>query len=103
MALFGNSAPAATSTTGDLSKDVEIQQGMPTDSISDLAFSPTHDFLAMTSWDKMLTIFEVTANGAVGKWRSQTTTQQGKDEYPLCLAWSPVSSLWHLNAAQIAK
>ncbi|KAF1970525.1 Poly(A)+ RNA export protein-like protein [Bimuria novae-zelandiae CBS 107.79] len=89
MALFGTQAPAATSTTGDLSKDVEVQQGMPSDSISDLAFSPTHDFLAMTSWDKYLTIFEVTANGTVGKWRAKTINPQNKEEIPLCLAWSP--------------
>ncbi|KAF9738357.1 hypothetical protein PMIN06_009883 [Paraphaeosphaeria minitans] len=88
MALFGSSAPAATSTTGDISKDVEVKDGMPTDSISDLSFSPTHDFLAMTSWDKSITIYEVNNNGAQGKWKGTCKTQQGKEEIPLCLAWS---------------
>jgi WD40 repeat protein len=91
MALFGSSAPAATSTTGDISKDVEVKDGMPTDSISDLSFSPTHDFLAMTSWDKSITIYEVNSNGAQGKWKGVCKTQQGKEEIPLCLAWSTVS------------
>lgn len=90
MALFNTAPPAATSTTGDLSKDVEIKEGMPTDGISDLAFSPTHDLLAMSSWDKSVTIYDVTANGPVGKWKGQCKTQQGKEEYPLCLGWSKV-------------
>lgn len=97
MALFGSSAPAAaTSTTGDLSKDVEIPKGngMPEDSISDLSFSPTHDFLAMTSWDKYLTIYEVTGQGPAGKWRSKIQNSQGKEEIPLCCAWSDVSIFW---------
>jgi WD40 repeat protein len=93
MALFGSSAPAATSTTGDISKDVEVKDGMPTDSISDLSFSPTHDFLAMTSWDKSITIYEVNSNGAQGKWKGVCKTQQGKEEIPLCLAWSTVSTI----------
>lgn len=100
MALFGSSAPAATSTTGDISKDVEVKDGMPTDSISDLSFSPTHDFLAMTSWDKSITIYEVNNNGAQGKWKGVCKTQQGKEEIPLCLAWSNVSN-FHVRSVSI--
>ncbi|KAF1921707.1 Poly(A)+ RNA export protein-like protein [Ampelomyces quisqualis] len=71
MALFGSSAPAAgaSSTTGDTSKDVEVPQGqLPGDSISDLQFSPTNDFLAVGSWDKKVYIYEVGNSGAQGKW-----------------------------------
>lgn len=70
MALFGQaSSTAASSTTGDTSKDVEVQQGqLPGDSISDIQFSPTNDFLAVTSWDKKVYIYEVNNNGAQGKW-----------------------------------
>jgi mRNA export factor len=70
MALFGSSAPAAASTTtGDTSKDVEVQQSqLPSDSIQDLQFSPTNDFLAVGSWDKKVYIYEVAGNGANGKW-----------------------------------
>jgi mRNA export factor len=70
MALFGSSAPAAASTTtGDTSKDVEVQQSqLPSDSIQDLQFSPTNDFLAVGSWDKKVYIYEVNGSGANGKW-----------------------------------
>ncbi|CAN9250440.1 unnamed protein product [Alternaria alternata] len=70
MALFGQAAaPAASSTTGDTSKDVEVPAGqVPSDSISDLQFSPTNDFLAVGSWDKKVYIYEVNGNGAQGKW-----------------------------------
>lgn len=70
MALFGqSSSAAATSTTGDTKNDVEVQQGqLPSDSITDLQFSPTNDFLAVASWDKKVYIYEVNNNGAQGKW-----------------------------------
>ncbi|KAF2035594.1 Poly(A)+ RNA export protein [Setomelanomma holmii] len=70
MALFGSTPAASTSsTTGDTSKDVEVPQGqLPSDSISDLQFSPTNDFLAVGSWDKKVYIYEVNNNGAQGKW-----------------------------------
>ncbi|KAH6639697.1 Poly(A)+ RNA export protein [Boeremia exigua] len=70
MALFGSTAPApASTTTGDTSKDVEVQQSqLPTDSIQDLQFSPANDFLAVASWDKKVYIYEVAGNGANGKW-----------------------------------
>ncbi|KAL6706110.1 RNA export factor gle2 [Coniothyrium glycines] len=71
MALFGQASAAATTstTTGDTSKDVEVQQSqLPGDSISDLQFSPANDFLAVSSWDKKVYIYEVNNNGAQGKW-----------------------------------
>lgn len=92
MALFG-SAPAATSTTGDLSKDIEVKSEMPTDSISDLSFSPTHDFLAMSSWDRTVTIEEINNSGAQAKWKFLCKTEkQPNGEIPLSVAWSSVSS-----------
>lgn len=87
MALFG-SAPSSTapSTTGDTSKDVEIPSNqLPSDSISDLMFSPTNDFLAVASWDQCVYIYEINNGGAVGKWKFKG---QGAI---LGVAWSKVS------------
>ena len=63
MAFFGSqTAAAATSSSGDLSKDVALNDP-PTDGISDLSFSPTGDFLALASWDKKVRIYEVNEQG----------------------------------------
>ncbi|KAF2794337.1 WD40 repeat-like protein [Melanomma pulvis-pyrius CBS 109.77] len=87
--LFGSQqAASASSTTGDTSKDVEIKNDnnssipYPSDSISDLMFSPTNDYLAVASWDKQVYIYEITGNGAALKW---AFTCQG---HALCVAWS---------------
>jgi mRNA export factor len=90
--LFGAGATsAASSTTGDTSKDVEIAQSqLPTDSIQDLSFSPTNDFLAVASWDKTVRIYEVNGSGATGKWMFNCQPAQGQPENPLCLSWSKV-------------
>lgn len=87
MALFGQSSAAAatSSTTGDTSKDVEVAQGqLPGDSISDLQFSPANDFLAVSSWDKKVYIYEVGNNGPQGKWLFEC---QG---HVLSVGWSKV-------------
>ncbi|KAF2004824.1 Poly(A)+ RNA export protein [Amniculicola lignicola CBS 123094] len=83
MALFGTQAASASSTTGDTSKDVEVPSGaLPGDSISDLMWSPTHDFLAVGSWDKKVYIYEV-INGVInGKWVFEAKGPV------LCVAWS---------------
>jgi mRNA export factor len=66
--LFGSAAPAATaaSTVGDLAKDVALSNP-PEDSVSDIAFSPAanqaNDFLAVSSWDKKVRIYEIASNG----------------------------------------
>jgi mRNA export factor len=60
--LFGAPAATATSTTGDLSKDAELANP-PEDSTSHLAFSPTGDFLAVSSWDKKVRIYQVSETG----------------------------------------
>ena len=71
MSLFGSSAPAASSSSvpaqGDLSKDVAIKDP-PEDSVSQIAFSPASDHLAVSSWDKKVRIYEIDGNGnSMGK------------------------------------
>ena len=65
--LFGTAASAqsATSTVGDLKSDVPLSDP-PTDSISDVAFSPAPngpDFLAVSSWDNKVRIYEISQSG----------------------------------------
>jgi mRNA export factor len=89
MALFGSTPAAATSTTGDISKDVEVAQNLlPEDSISDLAFSPTADYLAVSSWACDVRIYEITSAGVNGKWFFKCPGQA------LCVAWSTVSGFF---------
>ncbi|CRK47059.1 hypothetical protein BN1723_007317 [Verticillium longisporum] len=65
--LFGSaSSSSASNTVGDLKSDAALSNP-PEDTVSDLAFSPatnqTNDFLAISSWDKKVRIYEVTGNG----------------------------------------
>lgn len=65
--LFGSasSSSATNQTQGDLKSDVALTNP-PTDSISDLAFSPGQqqsDFLAVSSWDNKVRIYEIAQNG----------------------------------------
>ena len=66
--LFGASAASAAATTslGDIKSDVALSNP-PTDSVSDLAFSPAtnqpSDFLAVCSWDNKVRIYEIAQNG----------------------------------------
>jgi len=66
MALFStvssSTATAQTSTTGDISKDVALNSP-PEDSVSDLAFSPVSEHLAVASWDKKVRIYEINDQG----------------------------------------
>lgn len=79
----GSTAPS--STTGDISKDVEVPQNLlPTDSISALAWSLKNDFLAVAAWDKVVRIYEISGGSVNGKWSIPCS------EVPLCVAWSPV-------------
>jgi mRNA export factor len=88
--LFGGGATtntASSSTQGDTSKDVDIKQP-PEDSISDLAFSPQADYLAVASWDKKVRIYEINSSGQ----------SEGKALFEmggpvLSCAWSKVSTL----------
>ncbi|KAH8821008.1 WD40-repeat-containing domain protein [Xylogone sp. PMI_703] len=62
--LFGTTAAATatTNTLGDLSKDIALNSP-PEDSISDIAFSPQSEHLAVASWDKKVRIYEITPTG----------------------------------------
>ncbi|KAI9829757.1 MAG: RNA export factor gle2 [Sarea resinae] len=63
--LFGSSASTAAAsnpTQGDISKDVALNSP-PEDSISDLAFSPMSEHLAVASWDKKVRIYEINQTG----------------------------------------
>lgn len=48
-----------------MDQDLNLSQicGGPADSISDLAFSPTADLLAVSSWDKTIRFYECGAQG----------------------------------------
>ena len=85
--LFGSAAAAsasATSSQGDHSKDVALNQP-PEDSISDLQFSPTGDFLAVSSWDKKVRIYQVSEQG-----QSEGKAAIDFDAPVLTCAWSEV-------------
>ena len=58
----GTAAASSSSTLGDLSKDIALNQP-PEDSVSDLAFSPMSDHLAVASWDKKVRIYEINDQG----------------------------------------
>jgi WD40 repeat protein len=61
--LFGTAAStSASNTIGDLKNDVAIANP-PEDTTSDLAFSPTSDILAVSSWDSKVRIYQIAANG----------------------------------------
>ena len=60
--VFGAAASGANQTTGDISKDVALNNP-PDDGISDLAFSPMTEHLAVSSWDKKVRIYEINAQG----------------------------------------
>ncbi|KAK9473835.1 WD40-repeat-containing domain protein [Dipodascopsis tothii] len=65
MSLFGQSTSTVAPSKGtaaDLANDRDVTSP-PEDSISDMSFSPTADFLAVASWDKKVRIYEVSPNG----------------------------------------
>lgn len=88
MALFGGqSSSAATSTPsqGDLSKDIPLASP-PDDSVSDIAFSPQAEHLAVSSWDNKVRIYEIDAQG-----QSQGKAMFEHEGPVLNCAWSKVS------------
>lgn len=97
MSLFGQAAAASTTATTGNANDLVGDRDLtspPEDSISDLSFSPQAEFLAVSSWDKKVRIYEVTPNGE----------SQGKAMYEhqgpvLSVHWSKVWSnlqlSWH--------
>ncbi|KAK9451559.1 WD40-repeat-containing domain protein [Limtongia smithiae] len=67
MSFFGASSSSMgtsvqTGTAAELQNDRDITSP-PEDSISDICFSPQADFLAVSSWDKKVRIYEVAGNG----------------------------------------
>jgi len=89
--LFGSgtTAAASSSTSGDLSKDIALG-AQPEDTVSDLQFSPTGDFLAASSWDKKVRIYEVNEQG-----RSEGKAVIDFEGPVLACAWSEVSQIRH--------
>ncbi|CAG8465788.1 21695_t:CDS:2, partial [Dentiscutata erythropus] len=63
-------------------KDYEVPQP-PTDGVSGLAFSPVADYLAVSSWDNNVRIYEInaTTRSAVGK------AIYSHEKPALCCAW----------------
>lgn len=93
MSAFGSlggsssaAAASASSTVGDLSKDIALNQP-PEDSISDLSFSPMSDHLAVASWDKKVRIYEINEQG-----QSQGKAMLEHEAPVLNCCWTPVSS-----------
>ena len=88
MSLFSSASNSASSsasnTTGDISKDVTLV-APPDDSISELAFSPVADYLAVTSWDKKMRIYQVNEQG-----QSEGKIHVDFDGPVLSCAWSAV-------------
>ncbi|KAJ9642333.1 RNA export factor gle2 [Coniosporium tulheliwenetii] len=62
---FGSASSASNPTQGDISKDATLQNG-PEDSISDLAWAPVTNHLAVASWDKKVRIYEIDDNTGQG-------------------------------------
>lgn len=82
--LFGTTS-ASTPTTGDLKNDVQVKDP-PEDGITEIAFSPQAEYLAASSWDGKVRIYEIDGQG----------NSQGKALFPhegpvLSVAWSKVS------------
>ena len=79
MSFFGSPAVPPEA------KDIEVAN-LPTDSVSDIAFSPTADLLAVSSWNNEVRIYEVNAQGGtVGK------AGYSHEGPVLCVGWSKVS------------
>lgn len=101
MSIFGLAAnppppPPVPTGAGDITKDVPLVSP-PDDGVSDMCFSPLGDFLAVTSWDKNLRIYEV----------SETNGEsQGKALYEygapvLNCAWAPVSGSFVFSSPRL--
>ena len=86
--IFGSAASttASTSAQGDISKDVPLS-APPDDSVSDIAFSPQSEHLAVASWDKKVRIYEINAAG-----QSEGKALFEHEAPVLNCCWSPVSS-----------
>jgi len=86
--LFGTAAATSANPSnalGELKNDVALNNP-PEDSISDLAFSPQADYLAVASWDKKVRIYEINASGG-----SEGRAMFEHEGPVLSCHWSPVS------------
>lgn len=62
MSFLSASTQQTSAATGqELINDITINNG-PEDSITDLAFSPQQDLLAVASWDKKVRVYEIDPN-----------------------------------------
>lgn len=93
MAAFGSTSFGAAATGGNFgaaptgsnynpNKDAELVQP-PSDGISSLHFSPTSNYLAVTSWDNQVRCYEVQPTG-----QSQPKAAFAAPAPPLCSAWT---------------
>ena len=97
--LFGGSSAAsnASSTLGDLSKDVALTSP-PDDSISDLAFSSQSNHLSVSSWDNKVRIYEISATGG-----SEGKALFELEKPALSTHWSKVGSLCLQSEPQLTR
>lgn len=92
--IFGSTPAASTSTLGDLKSDVALSDP-PTDTVTSLSFSPAPngpDFLAVSSWDNKVRIYEIAGNG-----QSQGRHAYGHEQPVLDCDFSKVGCSWHNN------
>lgn len=85
MALFGSTATTTSSLTGanELANDRTLADP-PEDSISDLSFSSQADFLAVSSWDSKVRLYEIASSG-----ESQGRAMYEHQAPVLSVRWSP--------------
>lgn len=84
--LFGGgAASSANPAQGDTKNDVPLKDP-PSDSISDIAFSSAADFLAVSSWDNNVRIYEIDGSG-----QSQGKAMYKHEGPALSVAWTRVS------------
>lgn len=73
--------------SSSFAKDYELNPA-PTDSISDLSFSPVNDLLAVSSWDNQTRIYDVQLNTFNSSINAQPKTSVTHDQPVLTCAWS---------------
>ncbi|CAI8502703.1 hypothetical protein CAS74_000981 [Pichia kudriavzevii] len=62
--LGSTTTPSTNGTLQELSNDIVVNN-IGDDSVSDIAFSPQAEYMAISNWDKKVRIFEVTNSGQV--------------------------------------
>ncbi|KAF5208833.1 putative nucleoporin [Clavispora lusitaniae] len=71
MSAFGStlSQPTSAATGKELINDITVANG-PEDSVSDLAFSPQSELLAVASWDHKVRVYDIDANTGLSQGRA---------------------------------